>query len=179
MWIFSASLFFYYLLFFNIFCLWYEIGAWFPYFFSLEISNYSSTGGSDGKESVCNAGELGSIPGSRQSPGEGNGNPLHARRSLWTEEPGRLQSVGLQKVGHDERTDTFTFPFFTGLLSNIHQKSMNLLLLDSVLFHWSICLTSLQPHCLINCSFIVHLKIKQYKLLNFVLCSSLDTLLSP
>ena len=33
-------------------------------------------GGSEGKESACNAGYLGSIPGSRQSPGEGNDNPL-------------------------------------------------------------------------------------------------------
>ena len=33
-------------------------------------------GGSDGKASVCNAGDLGSIPGSGRSPGEGNGNPL-------------------------------------------------------------------------------------------------------
>ena len=33
-------------------------------------------GGSDGKESTCNAGYPGSIPGSGRSPGEGNGNPL-------------------------------------------------------------------------------------------------------
>ena len=32
--------------------------------------------GSDGKVSACNAGDLGSIPGSGRSPGEGNGNPL-------------------------------------------------------------------------------------------------------
>ena len=32
--------------------------------------------GSVGKESACNAGDLGSIPGSKSSPGEGNGNPL-------------------------------------------------------------------------------------------------------
>ena len=32
--------------------------------------------GSDGNESACNAGDLGSIPGSGRSPGEGNGNPL-------------------------------------------------------------------------------------------------------
>ena len=31
---------------------------------------------SDGKESACNAGDPGSIPGSERSPGEGNGNPL-------------------------------------------------------------------------------------------------------
>ena len=34
------------------------------------------TGGSDGKESALNAGDLGSIPGSGRSPGEENGNPL-------------------------------------------------------------------------------------------------------
>ena len=33
-------------------------------------------GGSDGKASVCNAGDLGLIPESGRSPGEGNGNPL-------------------------------------------------------------------------------------------------------
>ena len=33
-------------------------------------------GGSVGKESACNAGDAGSIPGSRRSPGEGNGNAL-------------------------------------------------------------------------------------------------------
>ena len=33
-------------------------------------------GGSDGKASVYNAGDPGSIPGSGRSPGEGNGNPL-------------------------------------------------------------------------------------------------------
>ena len=33
-------------------------------------------GGSDGKASAYNVGELGSIPGSGRSPGEGNGNPL-------------------------------------------------------------------------------------------------------
>ena len=33
-------------------------------------------GGSDGKESGCNAGDLGLIPGSGRSPGEGNGYPL-------------------------------------------------------------------------------------------------------
>ena len=32
--------------------------------------------GSDGKESTRNAGDLGSIPGSGKSPGEGSGNPL-------------------------------------------------------------------------------------------------------
>ena len=34
------------------------------------------SGVSDGKESACNVGELGSIPGLGRSPREGNGNPL-------------------------------------------------------------------------------------------------------
>ena len=33
-------------------------------------------GGSDGKESACNTGDQGSIPGSGRSPGGGHGNPL-------------------------------------------------------------------------------------------------------
>ena len=33
-------------------------------------------GGSDGKESSCNAGDLGSIPGLGRSPGREHGNPL-------------------------------------------------------------------------------------------------------
>ena len=52
-------------------------------------------GGPDGKESACNAGDLGSIPGSVRSPGEGNGNPIpvflpgksHGWRSLASYSP--------------------------------------------------------------------------------------------
>ena len=57
-------------------------------------------GGSDGKASAYNAGDPGSIPGQRRSPGEGNGNTLQWKIP-WTEEPDRLQSIGLQRVGHD------------------------------------------------------------------------------
>ena len=38
--------------------------------------NVGFPGGSDGKESACNVGDLGSIPGSGRSPAEGNGDPL-------------------------------------------------------------------------------------------------------
>ena len=49
-------------------------------------------GGSAGKESACNVGDLGSIPGLGRSPGEENGNPLQcfAWKIPWTEVPGRL-----------------------------------------------------------------------------------------
>ena len=64
-------------------------------------------GGSDSKASVCNAGDLGSIPG------EGNGNPLQysclenpTDGGAWC----RLLSKGLQRVGHDWATSLhFTF----------------------------------------------------------------------
>ena len=40
------------------------------------LEYYYPGGGLDGKASAYNAGDLGSIPGSGRSPGEGNGNPL-------------------------------------------------------------------------------------------------------
>ena len=58
-------------------------------------------GGSDGKESACNAGDLGSIPGLGRPPGGGPGNPLqysclenpHGQRSLVGYSPwGRKES---------------------------------------------------------------------------------------
>ena len=60
-------------------------------------------GSSDGKESACNAGDLGSIPGSGRSPEEGNGirSSILAWRIPWTEEPGGFQSRGSQRASHD------------------------------------------------------------------------------
>ena len=51
-----------------------------------------------GKVSAYNAGDPGSIPGLGRSPGEGNGNPLQysCLENPMDEEPGRLQSMGLQ-----------------------------------------------------------------------------------
>ena len=43
---------------------------------SFNASHLLFPGGSDGKESACNAGDLGLIPGLGRSPGEGNGYPL-------------------------------------------------------------------------------------------------------
>ena len=40
------------------------------------VPSWAIPGGSDGKESTCSVGDLGSIPGSGISPGEGNGDPL-------------------------------------------------------------------------------------------------------
>ena len=48
------------------------------------------------KNLSTNAGDAGLIPGSGRSPGGGNGSVL-AWEIPWTEEPGGLQSMGLQK----------------------------------------------------------------------------------
>ena len=64
-------------------------------------------GSSEVKASASNAGDLGSIPGSGRSPGEGNGKEIATHSSIlawripWTEKPSGLQSTGSQRVGHD------------------------------------------------------------------------------
>ena len=62
-----------------------------------------NSGGSDGKASAYNAGDPGSIPDSGRSPGEemATHSSILAWRIPWMEEPGRLQSMGSQGVGHD------------------------------------------------------------------------------
>ena len=65
---------------------------------------------SNSKESSCDAEDLGSIPGSGRSSGEGNGNPYQYSRleNPWTEETGGLESMVLQRVRHDQAANTAT-----------------------------------------------------------------------
>ena len=60
-------------------------------------------GGSDGKEYTCNAGDPGSFSDLGRSPGEGNGNPLQysCQENLMDKGAFGLQSMGIQRVGHD------------------------------------------------------------------------------
>ena len=71
---------------------------------------FSFSGGSAVKNLPAHAGDardMGSIPGSGRSPGEGNGNALQilAWKILWIEEPGGLLSMGSQRVRHDRVTE--------------------------------------------------------------------------
>ena len=63
---------------------------------ALEIQGFPS--GSDGKESACNAGDLGSIPGLGRSleRGMATHSSILVWRLPWTEKPGRLQPMGSQ-----------------------------------------------------------------------------------
>ena len=64
----------------------------------LVVKNLSANEGDTGDARV-----EGLIPGSGRSPGGGNGNhsSILAWEIPWTEEPGSLQSMGLQRVAHD------------------------------------------------------------------------------
>ena len=56
-----------------------------------------------GNESACNAQDKGLTPGSGRLPGKENGNPFQysCLENYMDKEPGGLQSMGLQRVGHD------------------------------------------------------------------------------
>ena len=80
-----------------------------------KILGYPS--GSIGKESVCNAGDLGSIPGSGRSPGEGNGNPLqYSCLENATDKGARLATV--REISKSQ-TWLWDFHFFFLMLGKI------------------------------------------------------------
>ena len=98
------------------------------------------------KNPPANAGAVSSIPGSGRSPGGGHSNPLSILAWIipWTEEPGGLQSVGLQRVRHDwsSLAQHSTYNFLLG------KYQLYLLWENTFTFQWTktICITiSFQP----------------------------------
>ena len=83
-------------------------------------------GGSVSKESACNSGDPGLIPGSGSSPGEGNGNPLQYSRLGNPMDRGAWQAIvlGVVRVEHDLATKLlYTFWIFSHLflqLTDLH-----------------------------------------------------------
>ena len=77
----------------------------YQFFFKImtDITEYGGfPDGSDVKESACNAGDPGLIPGLGRSPGEGKDYPLQYSYLEDSMDKGDwLQSTGLQEVGHD------------------------------------------------------------------------------
>ena len=66
------------------------------------LLNQGFLGFSEGKESTFNAGNLDLIPGvGKMENGMAAHSSVLAWRILWTEEPGGLQSMGSQRVGHN------------------------------------------------------------------------------
>ena len=73
------------------------------YSYKLQVKSGSHCGGSVVKNPPANAGDTGSILGPEDPLDEGmaaQSNVL-AQEIPWTEEPGRLQFIGLQRVGHN------------------------------------------------------------------------------
>ena len=68
-------------------------------------------GGSDGKASACHVGDLGSIPGSGRSPGEGNGNPLQHSCLENPMDGGAWQARVYEVAKSRTRLSDFTFHF--------------------------------------------------------------------
>ena len=64
---------------------------------------------SDGKESACSAGDLGSIPGSGRSPGEGNGKPFQYSCLEHPVDRGAWQATAHEVVKSQTRLSYFTF----------------------------------------------------------------------
>ena len=71
----------------------------------LPFSSLGFPGGSDSKESTCNAGDLGLIPESGRSPGIGNGYPLKYCLENSMDRGAWWATVhGVQRVRHDSDT---------------------------------------------------------------------------
>ena len=79
-------------------------------------------GGSDSKESACNAGDRGSIPGLGRSLEEGVAThfSIFAWRIPWTEEAGGLQSMGCKESETTERLSTAQHKVYCFLSLSLH-----------------------------------------------------------
>ena len=75
------------------------------------ISVYGFPGGSDSKESACNSGNLGLIPGSRRSSAEGNDNPLQYTCLENPMDRGAWWAAGHGVAKSRKRLSDFTFTF--------------------------------------------------------------------
>ena len=71
-------------------------------------------GGADGKESACNTGDLGSIPGSGRSPGISTYSSILAWKTPQTKEPGGL----VHWVEKNKTLEQLTLPHFPVTLNN-------------------------------------------------------------
>ena len=89
--------------------------------------------GSVGKESACNAGDLGSIPGLGKSPGEGNGNPLQYSCLENSMDRGAWQAIVHRiAVGHDCETN-FHFQLLIHCISTTAINLKKQVILDCLL----------------------------------------------
>ena len=85
---------------------------------------------SDSKESTYSAGDLGSLPGSERSPGEGNGNPLQCSCLESSMDRGAL--VGCRSRGHKELDTTERLTLHVMLGKSILREKRYMIMLDEI-----------------------------------------------
>ena len=110
------------------------LNDWNVLILSIYLTYLGFPGGSEVKASACNVGDLGSIPGSGRSPGEGNGNPLQYSclenpmdGGAWR---ATVHGVAKSRTWLSDFTFTFhlTYRIFLSTYSQIHKlKLVNLL----------------------------------------------------
>ena len=80
-------------------------------------------GGSEGKASACNAGDLGSIPGSGRSPREGNGNPFQYSCLENPMDRGAWRAIVYEVAKSRTQLSDFTFTFHFAFQSLIMKRT--------------------------------------------------------
>ena len=78
---------------------------------AMYILDWGFPGGSNSKKSTCNAGDPGSVLGSRRSPGEGNGNPFQYSCLENSMDRGAWWAAVQGVAGNQTRLSDFTFTF--------------------------------------------------------------------
>ena len=139
------------------FCLW-------PHLFSCQMSlwiifTFIFTGGSDGKESACNAGDPGLIPGSGRflQKGMATYSSILAWRIPWTEEAGGIQFTESERVRQDWAANIFTFHF--------HHHSWMGISCQGIPSRLQILCCTFQRECLPTCSHSTYSKQNPHLLL--------------
>ena len=107
----------------------------------LILSNYGAGSRSDSKESACNSGDLGLIPGLRRLPGEGNGYPLqysclenpNGQRNLEGYSPWVCKESDMTKqliIAHEDIESRFTLKFKHGNNQHVQPLKNNFTLFN-------------------------------------------------
>ena len=119
-------------------------------------------GDSDSEQCACNAGDLGLIPGSGRSPGEGHGNPL--RYSCLENPHGQRSLAGYSPWGHKESDTTERLSTHPSMCLSISEGAPK----DTRTFKWCFVIFSV---LYVYISLRLFSIIGYYKILNIVSCA--------
>ena len=116
------------------------------------VDHMGFPGGAEIKASACNVGDLGSIPGSRRFPGEGNGNPL---QYSCLENPMDGGRCGLQSTGRKESDTTERLHFTLWCFTKRYQILSKVVPFCMLTNNWIVSVASLACQHLILSAFLI------------------------